>query len=87
MIYVRDESGTAVEIKQDNVNHPKHYELPNGIEVFDVIAGAMSEEALHGFCIGNVIKYVCRHDRKNGIEDLEKARWYLDRYLAEIEKK
>lgn len=84
MIYVRDESGVVTE--QDNVNHPKHYELPNGIEVFDVIAGAMSEEALHGFCIGNVIKYVCRHDRKNGVEDLEKARWYLDRYLSEIKK-
>lgn len=85
MIYVRDESGVVTE--QDNVNHPKHYELPNGIEVFDVIAGAMSEEALHGFCIGNVIKYVCRHDRKNEIEDLRKAKWYLDKYLEISEKK
>ena len=84
MIYVRDESGAVTE--QDNVNHTKHYELPNGIEVFDVIAGAMSEEALHGFCIGNVIKYVCRHE-KNGIEDLRKAKWYLDKYLEIIEKK
>ena len=87
MIYVSDASETAVEIKQDNVNHPKHYELSNGIEVFDVIAGAMSEEALHGFCIGNVIKYVCRHERKNGIEDLRKAKWYLDKYLQIVEKK
>lgn len=85
MIYVRDESGVVTE--QDNVNHPKHYELPNGIEVFDVIAGAISEEALHGFCIGNVIKYVCRHDRKNGVEDLRKAKWYLDKYLEIAEKK
>lgn len=85
MIYVRDESGVVTE--QDTVNHPKHYELPNGIEVFDVIAGAMSEGALKGFCIGNVIKYVCRHDRKNGVEDLRKAKWYLDSYLSEIGKK
>lgn len=71
----------------DLVNHPKHYELPNGVEVFDVISGSFGDEAIKGFCIGNVIKYVCRHERKNGIEDLRKAKWYLDKYLEIAEKK
>lgn len=38
-----------------------------------------------GFCVGNVIKYVCRYKSKNGIEDLEKAKHYLD-ILIDIEK-
>lgn len=36
-----------------------------------------------GFCEGNVIKYVCRYDGKNGLEDLQKARTYLDRLIAD----
>lgn len=39
-----------------------------------------------GFCEGNVIKYLCRYKRKNGIEDLKKARQYLD-FLIEKEGK
>ena len=39
-----------------------------------------------GFCEGNVIKYLCRYKRKNGLEDLKKARQYLD-FLIERESK
>lgn len=39
-----------------------------------------------GFCAGNVIKYVCRHDAKNGLEDLKKARNYLDKMIEEKER-
>ena len=38
-----------------------------------------------GFCEGNVIKYVSRWKVKNGIEDLEKARWYIDFLIESIE--
>ncbi len=38
-----------------------------------------------GFATGNVIKYVCRHDAKNGIEDLKKARRYLDMMINQAE--
>lgn len=60
----------------DEVNHPPHYNAhPGGIECIQV--------AEHmNFCLGNVIKYVWRADLKNGTEDLEKARWYLDREIA-----
>lgn len=63
----------------DPVNHPKHYtDHPCGIETNE-ITGHM------GFNLGNVVKYVMRCDMKGtAIEDLEKARWYLD---AEIKKR
>lgn len=38
-----------------------------------------------GFCLGNVIKYVLRHVQKAGLEDLKKARWYLDREITRQE--
>lgn len=59
------------------VNHPPHYTShPSGIECID-ITEHMS------FCLGNVLKYVWRSDMKgNAVEDLEKARWYLDREIA-----
>lgn len=64
----------------DNVSHPPHYAngWGNGAEVID-LAEHLS------FCSGNVVKYVCRAGRKDPdkyIEDLEKARWYLDREIA-----
>jgi len=62
----------------DNVNHPKHYtNHPSGVECITVTEHM-------SFCLGNAIKYLWRADLKNGIEDLEKARWYITR---EIEKR
>lgn len=57
--------------KNDPVNHPKHYtEHPSGIECIQ-ITRHMS------FNLGNAMKYVWRSDLKNGVEDLNKAVWYL----------
>lgn len=64
----------------DNVNHPVHYNAGN-IEVIDAI-----EDWKLGFHDGNVVKYVARHKHKNGIEDLKKARWYLNRLIQKMEK-
>lgn len=62
-------------LKPDMINHPPHYKR-DGIEVIDVI------EAFDlNYRLGNVVKYVLRHDNKGGIEDLKKARWYLDREI------
>lgn len=63
----------------DKVNHPEHYsgckvECIDAIE--SAVAGLPSDEA---FCLGNVFKYLWRYDRKNGAEDVAKARWYIDR--------
>ena len=71
----------------DMVNHPKHYKAKNGMEVIDVIeaftANLEGYEATH---TGNVIKYICRWKEKNGIEDLRKAQWYLERLIKNIEE-
>jgi hypothetical protein len=65
------------------VDHPSHYQ--STIECIDAIASSMSDEALLGFIKGNVIKYVWREGSKNGLEDLQKARWYLDWYIKRLE--
>jgi hypothetical protein len=66
----------------DMVNHPPHYSV-GGMEAIDVI------EAFDlGFRLGNAVKYILRAGRKGSRrEDLEKARWYLDREIAKEAKK
>lgn len=70
----------------DNVNHPAHYELPGGIECFDVLLATQGIEAVKGFCICNAVKYLFRRNRKNGDEDVKKAAWYVAKYI-ELAKK
>ena len=71
----------------DVVNHPKHYKAKNGMEVIDVIeaftANLKGYEAIY---TGKVIKYICRWKEKNGLEDLRKAQWYLNRLIKNIEE-
>ena len=63
----------------DPVNHPKHYtQHPSGVECIQITEH-------YNFCRGNAIKYIWRADLKNGIEDIKKARWYLDREIARME--
>jgi len=68
---------------KDNVNHPSHY-TQGAIECIDAIKeatkGLLGIEAV---CTANIIKYVWRWKFKNGIEDLYKAEWYLDRLIKE----
>lgn len=78
------EAVKITEENSDNVSHPSHYAYgwSNGAEVIDLT------EHL-SFCAGNVVKYVCRAGRKDPdkhVEDLEKARWYLDREIARIKQ-
>ena len=65
----------------DNVNHPAHYELPGGIECFDVLLATQGLEAVKSFCICNAVKYLFRRNRKNGDEDVKKAAWYIAKYI------
>ena len=66
-----------------NVDHPNHYQSKTGLEVIDVIKSFTSElSGEEAFCIGNAIKYICRYSKKNGVEDLEKAKWYIDRAIS-----
>jgi hypothetical protein len=67
------------EVMNDSVNHPKHYtEHPSGVECIEITEHM-------GFCIGNAIKYLWRAGLKGEqIEDLRKARWYIDREIARV---
>lgn len=63
------------------VNHPDHYNQ-NGMEVWDVIKAFTSNlSGAEAFYAGNAIKYILRWDKKNGIEDLEKAKVYIDKII------
>ena len=77
---------TALALMEDKVNNPAHYN--NGeIECIDAIASALSLDELKGFVRGNVIKYLWRTEHKGGLEDLKKARWYLDYLINKLEEK
>lgn len=70
----------------DMVNKPPHYNQA-GIECVDAIAAATSgKTGIQAVCVANVIKYLWRYELKNGVEDVKKARWYLDRLIGELEK-
>lgn len=77
------------EINLDTVNHPAHYQLsgfPEGFETIDVIAAVTADmTGMEAVCTANALKYLIRWKHKNGVEDLKKARWYLDRLIGEYE--
>lgn len=65
----------------DIVNHPAHYtQHKSGVECIQITEHM-------GFCLGNAIKYIWRADLKNGVEDLKKAIWYINREIAKRELK
>lgn len=68
----------------DNVNHPSHYETGK-YECIDVMIETQGIEAVKNFCICNAFKYLYRQENKNGVEDVRKAKWYLDKYLELVE--
>lgn len=71
----------------DMVAHPPHYQSETGLEVIDVVKAFTSDlKGIEATDTGNIIKYICRWKRKNGIEDLNKAKWYLDHLINEVEK-
>ena len=71
----------------DVVNHPSHYKS-GGIEAIEGIEASMGPEAYAGYLKGNIMKYMWRYERKGKpIEDLKKARWYLDRLIGLRERK
>lgn len=69
----------------DSVNHPSHY-TQGSIETIDYMESCLTPEEFCGGCKMNVLKYVSREKHKNGLEDLKKARWYLDRLISYLEK-
>jgi len=70
---------------EDMVNHPVHYNKA-GIETIDAI-GAATNEGFKYYLQGNILKYIWRYEYKNGVEDLEKARWYLNKLIEVYDDK
>lgn len=83
-----DSSGARIPIseqtkpymKEEKVDHPPHY-TKGGIECIDGIKASMTLEAFEGYLKGNVMKYLWRYKYKNGVEDLKKAQWYLNKLI------
>lgn len=69
----------------DMVNHPPHYNQA-GIECIDAIAAA-TDDGFEYYLQGNILKYLWRYRYKNGTEDLEKARFYLNKLIETTEGK
>ena len=79
---------TPTSAEPDMVNHPPHYQSSNGIEVIDVIeAFTNTLVGIEATDTGNVLKYMCRWKYKNGLQDLEKAQWYLNHLINHIKEK
>ena len=70
-------------LEEDNVNHPSHYaNNPKGIECIDAMEAGLGKERVMSFCLCNAFKYIFRTQNKNGIEDVKKAIWYLNKFVS-----
>lgn len=71
----------------DDKIHPSHYlsmdkDLEDkGIDAITCMRAAFGSEAVQNFCICNALKYLYRHEGKGGKVDLEKCKWYIDKYI------
>lgn len=76
---------SSEEIK-DNVNSPAHYSKNHkGIECIDAMEAMLTPEEFLGYLRGNIQKYTWRYKYKNGLEDLKKAQWYLNKLIEKVE--
>ncbi len=71
--------------KEDKVNHPSHY-TQGGIECIDAMEAALGKQVVMDFCLGNAFKYIFRCKNKNGLEDVKKANWYLNKLIELTEE-
>ena len=69
------------DVEQDNVNNPSHY-ADSAIECIDAMQAMLTPEQFVGYLRGNILKYQWRYEKKNGIEDLRKSQWYLDKLIS-----
>ena len=71
-------------MKEDNVQHPAHY-TAGSVECIDALEAATEGlEGIEAIDTGNAIKYLWRWKRKNGIEDLQKALWYINHLISTL---
>ena len=67
-----------MENKIDNINNPNHYKLGCGIESIEIIKRVLGTQGFVAFCLGNILKYLIRAEKKNKLEDYKKAAKYLE---------
>lgn len=84
---VANKEYVAPNAKLDMVNHPNHYNQGK-VECIDAMAAAtVNKRGIEAICVSNVIKYLFRYEAKNGLEDVKKAQFYLNRLIDELEGK
>lgn len=84
---VEEEDKNVIDVNEepvaDLVNHPPHYKLAGGLEVIDIIEAATKDlVGMDAVCTANAIKYILRWKHKGGVEDVEKAIWYLRKMVV-----
>jgi len=79
-----------IELTEDNVNKPKHYEVLPGVEVYDIREAILSKNPHLHPCVADdwsrASEYLLRMFGKNGLEDAKKARWYLNKLIERMEE-
>ena len=84
--HLKNEEVKMDENAPDMVNHPQHY-TQGDIECIDALkAATVGKRGIEAVCVANVIKYLWRYEEKNGIEDVRKAKFYIERLLKELEE-
>lgn len=85
--YFKKLQETPMADDKDMVNSPSHY-TQGSIECIEAIAQVVNGlDGMEAMCTGNAIKYLWRWKHKNGVEDLKKAVWYLQRMINQLEEK
>lgn len=75
-------------VKKETVNHPSHYQSVSGLEVIDVMKSFTEDlKGIEAVDTAQIIKYICRWKKKNGLEDLKKAEWYLNHLIDFVKEK
>lgn len=72
-------------MSEDIINYPSHY-TQGKVESIDIIESIINDE-FEGYLVGTISKYLIRYKYKNGLEDLKKAQWYLNKLIEVKERK
>jgi hypothetical protein len=81
--FMNNENNIDKSVVYDSVNNPYHY-ASGKYECIEVMRDTFGDEMLKSFCLLNAFKYLYRHHKKNGVEDLKKARFYLDYVIEKL---
>ena len=78
---LNDQYAEIEQVRQDMINSPSHY-TQGKVECIDAIESAtIGKKGIEAVCVANVIKYLWRYEEKNGLEDIKKAQWYLQKLI------